>query len=127
MKRVLLLTGSTGIGKTTVLIKTINFLKEKGYCVGGMISREVREGRTRIGFEILDLSSQKHGWLAHVNQKNGPMLVKYRVNLEDLENVGVSLNAVTQQVLDEGVVKFEQAFDQLLSNRQLNLNHLIMV
>jgi transaldolase/glucose-6-phosphate isomerase len=34
--------------------------------------------------------------------------------LRDLESVGVSMNAVTQQVLDEGVVKFEQAFDQLL-------------
>ena len=36
--------------------------------------------------------------------------------LQDLESVGVSMNAVTQQVLDEGVVKFEQAFDQLLAS-----------
>ena len=36
--------------------------------------------------------------------------------LQDLESVGVSMDAVTQQVLDEGVVKFEQAFDQLLAN-----------
>ncbi|MEW5717467.1 MAG: transaldolase [Chloroflexota bacterium] len=39
-----------------------------------------------------------------------------RAMLQDLENVGVSLDAVTQQVLDEGVVKFEQAFDQLLAS-----------
>ena len=36
--------------------------------------------------------------------------------LQDLESVGVSMNAVTAQVLDEGVVKFEQAFDQLLTS-----------
>ncbi len=39
-----------------------------------------------------------------------------RAMLQDLENVGVSLDAVTTQVLDEGVVKFEQAFDQLLAS-----------
>jgi nucleoside-triphosphatase len=68
LKRVLLLTGSPGVGKTTVLMKTINELKEAGYRVGGMISREVREGGTRVGFEILDLNSSKRGWLAHVNE-----------------------------------------------------------
>jgi transaldolase len=36
--------------------------------------------------------------------------------LQDLEGVGVSMNAVTRQVLDEGIVKFEQAFDQLLAS-----------
>jgi len=36
--------------------------------------------------------------------------------LQDLESVGVSMKAVTQQVLDEGVAKFAQAFDQLLAS-----------
>jgi len=87
-KRVLLLTGTSGIGKTTVLTKTVNALKERGYTVGGMISREVREGNTRVGFEIIDLSSPRRGWLAHVNQKNGPQVGRYRVNIEDLNIVG---------------------------------------
>ena len=84
----LLLTGSPGVGKTTVLTKAVSILKEKGYSVGGMISREVRESGVRVGFEIIDLSSEKRGWLAHVNQKTGPQVGKYRVNLEDLENIG---------------------------------------
>ena len=67
-KRVLLLTGSPGVGKTTVLIKTVDALKAKGVSVGGMISREAREGNVRVGFEIVDLTNGKHGWLAHVNQ-----------------------------------------------------------
>lgn len=33
-----------------------------------------------------------------------------------LERVGISLDAVTQQVLDEGVVRFQQSFDQLLAS-----------
>ena len=36
-------------------------------------------------------------------------------NLKELEEVGVRLDAVTHQVLDEGVVKFSESFDQLLA------------
>jgi transaldolase / glucose-6-phosphate isomerase len=36
--------------------------------------------------------------------------------LRDLEQVGVRLDDVTAQVLDEGVVKFDQALDQLLES-----------
>lgn len=87
-KRVLLLTGSPGVGKTTLLLKVVDALKAKGYRVGGMVSREVRMGGTRIGFEIIDLASGKRGWLAHVNQKTGPQVGKYCVNLADLDCVG---------------------------------------
>jgi nucleoside-triphosphatase len=87
-KRVLLLTGSPGVGKTTVLTKAVSALKGKGYSVGGMLSREVREGGARVGFEILDLSSGRRGWLAHVNQRSGPQVGKYRVNMEDIDLIG---------------------------------------
>lgn len=93
-KRVLLLTGAPGVGKTTLLMKLVDALKESGICVGGMISREVRESRKRIGFEIIDLTSSRRGWLAHINQKNGPQVGKYRVNIEDLNIVGAQ--AVTE-------------------------------
>jgi nucleoside-triphosphatase len=54
-----------------------------------MISREVRSGGARVGFEVLDLSSDRRGWLAHVNQPSGPQVGRYRVNLEDLNSIGV--------------------------------------
>ena len=95
-KRVLLLTGPPSVGKTTVLMKVVKALKESGIHVGGMISREVRESGTRVGFEILDLSSGRRGWLAHVNQKNGPQIGKYRVNIEDLNTIGAQ--AITEAV-----------------------------
>ena len=87
-KRVFLLTGAPGVGKTTVLIKTVEALKAGGASVGGMISREAREGGMRVGFEIIDLTSGERGWLAHVSGKAGPQVGKYRVNMEDLENIG---------------------------------------
>jgi len=88
LKRVLLLTGAPGVGKTTVLIKTTEALKAQGVSVGGMISREVREGDARVGFEIIDLINCRRGWLAHVNQMSGPQVGKYHVKLHDLEAIG---------------------------------------
>jgi nucleoside-triphosphatase len=87
-KRVLLITGSPGAGKTTVLLKTTDVLKAKGFTVGGMVSREVRSCGTRVGFEVMDLYTGKTGWLAHTNQKYGPKVGKYHVNLADLDGVG---------------------------------------
>jgi nucleoside-triphosphatase len=86
---VLLITGAPGTGKTTVLTKTVNLLRERGFSVGGMLSREIREGGVRVGFEIIDLETQKRGWLANIKQSNGPQVGKYRVNIDDLEAVGV--------------------------------------
>ena len=99
-KRVLLLTGDPGVGKTTVLIKTVELLKAEGISVGGMISREARENNVRVGFEIIDLTNNKHGWLAHINQRTGPQIGKYHVNLEDLENIGATAIAEAVQKCD---------------------------
>lgn len=132
MTRVLILTGAPGVGKTTVLTKTVDALKAKGVSVGGMISREVRESNVRVGFEILDLTNGKHGWLAHVNGQSGPQVGKYHVNLQDLDNIGTA--AITQAlekcsaiVVDEiGPMelysqKFKQAVAQTLESKKLML------
>jgi nucleoside-triphosphatase len=70
------------------LLKVAEALKARGYEVGGMLSREIRSGGNRVGFEILDLDSGRRGWLAHIDQKTGPQVGKYRVNLEDLDSIG---------------------------------------
>ncbi len=88
MKRVTLLTGAPGVGKTTVLMKTAEALKDSGVSVGGMVSREVRRRDVRVGFEIVDLISGNTGWLAHIHGL-GPSVSRYHVKLPDLENVGV--------------------------------------
>jgi nucleoside-triphosphatase len=105
-KRLLFLIGCPGIGKTTLLLQIVKALKAKEHGVGGMISREVRSCGDRVGFEILDLSSGRHGWLAHVNQKTGPKIGKYKVNLNDLESIGV--NAVERAVRSMSVVVIDE-------------------
>ena len=105
-KRVLLLTGAPSVGKTTVLMKAVDALKEKGICVGGMLSREAREGGKRVGFEILDLSSGRRGWLAHVNQKTGPRIGRYHVNVNDLEHIGAK--AITDAVENCDVIAIDE-------------------
>ena len=90
LKRLIFVTGPPGIGKTSVLLRSANGLKNRGYKIGGMISRDVREGGVRVGFEIMDFSTGQRGWLAHMNQLTGPKISKYRVNLTDLDAIGVS-------------------------------------
>ena len=131
-KRVLLLTGNPGVGKTTVLIKTVNALKAEGISVGGMISREAREGNVRVGFEIIDLTNNKHGWLANINQRTGPQVSKYHVNLTDLDNIGATAIVEAVQKCDVIAIdeigpmelysqKFKQAVKQALENKKLVL------
>jgi nucleoside-triphosphatase len=104
--KAIFLTGNPGVGKTTVLLKTIEKLREGNLKVGGMVSREAREAEVRVGFRINDLESGKEGWLANAGQGLGPRIGRYRVCLEDLECVGVAaiLNAVERTdvvIIDE--------------------------
>ena len=105
-KRLMFITGSPGTGKTSVLLKIVDALKARDYSVGGMVSREVRTHGARVGFDILDLSSSRRGWLAHVNQKHGPRIGKYRVNLEDLDSIGAE--AIANAVKNADVVAIDE-------------------
>jgi len=129
-KRLLLLTGSPGVGKTTVLLKVVEGLRAEGYHVGGMISREVRSRDIRVGFEILGLESSAHGWLANVNQKTGPRVGRYRVNLADLENLGAESVLKAAESCDVVVIdevgpmelfsrKFEEAAEKAVESSKL--------
>lgn len=128
-KRVILLTGNPGIGKTTVLTKAVNILKGSGVYVGGMISREVRENGVRVGFEISDLTSGRRGWLAHINQQGGPQVGKYRVNLSDLDSIGVAAIAEAAEKCDAVAIdeigpmelfseKFKEAVQKVLEGQK---------
>jgi nucleoside-triphosphatase len=108
------MTGSPGVGKTSVLLRIIDCLKAQGYRAGGMVSSEKRIGNVRVGFEIVDLTFCKRGWLAHVDQKTGPSFGRYKVNLEDLECIGVA--AITNAIaLSDFVVIDEIGPMELLS------------
>lgn len=82
------LVGDPGVGKTTALMKAVNILKAKGLTVGGVVSREARSGRSRVGFKIIDLGTGVVGTLASIDQPAGPRVGRYRVNLRDVAEVG---------------------------------------
>jgi nucleoside-triphosphatase len=87
MKRIWLLTGRPGIGKTTAILRIVDFLRGRNVPVGGFVSQEIREGGVRAGFKLVDVRTGREGVLAHVNISSGPRVGKYRVNLEDLRVV----------------------------------------
>jgi len=84
----ILIRGKPGCGKSTLIQKMINLMQQKGMQIGGISTPELREGQ-RLGFEIVDMMTDERGILAHKNQLDGPRVSQYRVNLNDLENIGV--------------------------------------
>lgn len=114
--RVLLVSGKPGIGKTTILLKCVKELREKNLKVGGIISKEVRSGSSRIGFEIIDLNSNARGWLAQIGRNAGPHIGKYSVNLEDLETIGVA--AIEGAILNSDVVGIDEVGPMELLSRK---------
>jgi nucleoside-triphosphatase len=100
------ITGPPGIGKTTVIKRVMAFLEEAGFKAGGIYCPEIRSGGRRLGFEVIDVLTGNRGILAHVLQRSGPRIGKYRINIDDLSRIGVLAikNAVEEAdyiVIDE--------------------------
>lgn len=102
MGRAILLTGSPGCGKTTLIERVVSRLESPA---GGFLTREVREAGRRVGFELLTLDGRRD-WLAHVNLTGTARVGKYRVNLRALEELAAgTVRAATREgkivVIDE--------------------------
>jgi len=106
LRKIFFLTGRPGVGKTTVLLRIVEKLRKEGLKVGGLISREVREDGSRVGFKIIDLDDGREGWLAHVRQTVGPRVGKYRVCMKDLESVGV--NAILKAIREADIIVIDE-------------------
>ena len=106
------LTGRPGVGKTTVIERTLQMLGDIE--LHGFITREMRENGRRVGFRIDDL----HGngaVMAHVDFSGPPRVSKYGVDVDAVERVAVealnrAVKAGTPAVIDE-VGKMELASD----------------
>jgi nucleoside-triphosphatase len=86
MANVYLLAGSPGTGKTTVIRQAIARSKVKA---GGFYTEEVRGGSTRLGFSIVTLDGQ-NGILAHISSHSQYRVSKYGVDVQNLDNIGVT-------------------------------------
>ena len=86
MKRVYLLTGRPGTGKTSLIKRVVMAL---GGRAGGFYTEEIRSEGTRLGFRLVTLDGQE-AVLAHVEIRSHYRVGKYGVDIDSLDRVGVS-------------------------------------
>lgn len=84
----IIITGKPGTGKTTLIKRIKNHLEEKGARIGGIFTPEIREGKKRTGFEMVDIMTSEKGILAKRGGP-GPRVGSYGVNLETIKRVGI--------------------------------------
>ncbi len=102
MKRVYLLTGRPGTGKTSLIKQAVAETAVKG---GGFYTEEIRNQGVRQGFRLVTLDGQST-ILAHIEIQSPYRVGKYGVDVAALDRVGVSaLRQAVQQcelvVVDE--------------------------
>ena len=79
---IFVITGDPGIGKTTVVMRVAETLKQRGLMIGGIVSREIRNSNNvRIGFEFVDLTTNERATLSSTTG-SGPRMGKYFVDLD---------------------------------------------
>jgi nucleoside-triphosphatase len=105
LEKNILITGKPRTGKSTLISKLINLLKSHNKTIGGVATPEIKK-RARLGFKIIDLGSGKEGILASVDQKKGPRVSKYRVNMDDLEEIGV--NAIMEAIRNNDFIILDE-------------------
>jgi nucleoside-triphosphatase len=79
-----LITGSPGSGKSTLMARLIQDLGARQ--IAGLSTPEVRRGKVRTGFKMIDLASGESEMLASTSGK-GPSVGKYHVNVEGIERI----------------------------------------
>ena len=84
----MLLEGRPGSGKTTVVERLVEALRADHVAVAGFLTRELRDGGRRVGFEVESLDGER-AVLAHVELAGQPRVGKYGVDLEALERVAL--------------------------------------
>jgi len=104
MPRNFFIIGTPKVGKTTLLWKVIEELKNKGLKVGGFVSPEEKHHGTRTAFHVVDIKSNKEKLLASV-KGDGPKISKYHVNIKSFESIAVpsmkNVNKYDIFVIDE--------------------------
>ncbi|XP_073279628.1 uncharacterized protein [Primulina huaijiensis] len=90
-----LVTGSPGVGKTTLIIRVLEALKRSNPAlkIQGFYTREIREGSERVGFEVVTLDGRQ-GPLAStkttsLESQRWPSVGKYKVDVSSFESLAL--------------------------------------
>ena len=102
MKRVLLLTGQPGSGKTALIKEALARSKVKG---SGFYTEEIRTGVIRHGFQIITFDGQE-ATLAHVAISSPHRVSKYKVDMGALDRVGIP--ALRQALTESDLVIIDE-------------------
>ena len=92
---ILLLTGSPGIGKTTLLCKVASQLQQ--YRLGGFYTEEIRQAGQRQGFRLVTFRGEE-GIIAHVKFDHRYRVSKYGVDIATIDRFAESELALTDAV-----------------------------
>ena len=129
MHKHLLITGKPGVGKTTLIKKIIQEIRNitPNYNITGFYTNEIRQDGLRIGFDIHTIDGRQ-GILARSNEsqfKSRIRVGKYFVNITDLEDLVVPLlyNSTDLLIIDElgkmelFSLKFQKAVNFAFNNQ----------
>jgi len=103
---VLLLTGTPGIGKTTVIRRAADRLKDKG--LRGFYTEEIREKGERRGFRLVSFEGTTQT-IAHVDFPKRHRVGKYGIDVETLDSAATLLrpDAKARMYLVDEIGKME--------------------
>lgn len=114
IKKNILITGLPGIGKTTLIKKLSEELKD--FHPVGFYTTEIRENGIRKGFELISLDGRR-GLLSHINIKSHYRVGKYGVDVRGFEDFIDSipfLNPETTLVIIDEIGKMECFSDKFI-------------
>lgn len=136
-----LITGAPGVGKTSLVKKVCDILRQDGLSVRGFYTEEVREHRNRIGFDVVTLDGKRCP-LARVGSSVGalsgqhhrsPQVGKYSVDINSFEGASLPtlqlpISPKTVVVIDEigKMEMFSRPFQEAVSSIFGNPNCIIM-
>lgn len=87
--RILLLTGRPGVGKTTLLRRVAETLRQEDAVEpAGFYTAEIREGGRRRGFRLIPFDGGGEGEvMAHVERAEGPRVSRYGVDVDAVDRM----------------------------------------
>ncbi|MGC9375155.1 MAG: nucleoside-triphosphatase [Bacteroidales bacterium] len=135
-QKVFIVTGSIGQGKTTFIQKIIKNFQSKGITLGGIYSPRVMQGKSTVGYDIIDINTnEREAFLRQNFTKNNLKIGRFNINLQGLQK---GINTIKESsnpniqivIIDEvGMLELEnngwaKNIEELIRNSQ---NHVLLV